>query len=147
MKKFHTHCQIDDGTFSIDHFNFTIPPQYKAVLKNGGYTGKKMMLGIRAEDLTINQSNDAYSFSSTIEVSELLGAESYLYSSIANQPFIAKVSVDKSIQIGDDVDFTINPKKIHFFDLETEQRIEPQLETINYEVISLLSSRSYSWRL
>lgn len=123
-------CQISDETFSIDQFNFTIPLQYKTVLKNGGYTGKKMMVGIRPEDLTVNQSEATYSFSSTIEVSELLGAESYLYSSLANQQFIAKVSVDRSVQVGDVVDFTINPKKIHFFDLETEQRIEPQLETI-----------------
>lgn len=58
-----------------------------------------------------------------VVVSELLGAETMLYSKIGDTEFVSKVDARDFRQPGDEVDLTFNVNKGHFFDFETEQRI------------------------
>ncbi|MDN5983960.1 MAG: TOBE domain-containing protein, partial [Lactococcus sp.] len=58
-----------------------------------------------------------------VVVSELLGAETMLYSKFGDTEFVSKVDARDFRQPGDHVDLTFNVNKGHFFDMDTEERI------------------------
>lgn len=80
-------------------------------------------MGIRPEDLQITDVVSPFAFKATIDVTELLGAETYLYCSLNNQNFIARVQADNNLHPSDRVSFVMREEKIHFFDPETEERL------------------------
>ncbi|MCL2055649.1 MAG: sn-glycerol-3-phosphate ABC transporter ATP-binding protein UgpC [Oscillospiraceae bacterium] len=91
------------------------------------YLGKEVTMGIRPENL-----HDEEMFLSAattgivdavVEVSEMMGAETYLYLSCAGQPMVARVSPRTNVKTGDAIKIAIDPTKIHIFDKETEQTI------------------------
>jgi multiple sugar transport system ATP-binding protein len=58
-----------------------------------------------------------------IDVSELTGAETMLYSSIEGQDFVARVDSRSDIKPGQSIDLAFDLNKAHFFDVTTESRI------------------------
>ncbi len=58
-----------------------------------------------------------------VEVTELMGAEIYLYVSVDGIPFTARVAPTSQAQPGDMIQIAIDVEKIHLFDKETEQTI------------------------
>ena len=62
----------------------------------------------------------------TVTVSELLGAETMLYTTIGSQEFIAKVGVNTAYTTNQKVELAFNINKAHFFDVETQDVIRKQ---------------------
>ena len=96
-------------------------------LIDGGYDGKKVVLGIRPEDVHdeeefIEKSQDTV-IESTIRVYEMLGAEVYLYFDYAGSNMTARVNPRTTARTGDTVKFALDADKIHVFDKETEMAI------------------------
>ena len=93
----------------------------------GEYIGKTVILGIRPEDMYDDaDSLDKFAeakLSASVDVTELMGAETYLYLDIDGISFIARVKPDSTSQRGQKIDICIDPKKIHLFDKETERVI------------------------
>ena len=58
-----------------------------------------------------------------VEVSEMMGAETYLYLSAAGASMIARVSPRTTTKNGDQIKIAIDPSKVHLFDKETEKTI------------------------
>ena len=58
-----------------------------------------------------------------VDVAELLGAETNIHISIANNNIIAKVSARSDLAMHSKIKLAINMEKTHFFDPETELRI------------------------
>ncbi|WP_285395694.1 sn-glycerol-3-phosphate ABC transporter ATP-binding protein UgpC [Lysinibacillus sp. fls2-241-R2A-57] len=114
---------LTDTTVILGEHSFPIPSTYLGVLKEKNYLGKDIVLGIRPEDLYIIASDSPYTFRTTVNVAELLGAETFLYASLANQTFIARVHADSTLQPADVVTLAMKEEKIHFFDPLTEERI------------------------
>src|SRR5699024_7791846 len=77
------------------NFELEVPHGCVKVLNDKGYQGKKLIFGIRPEDLhTENSFLDTFPnavVSAKVVVSELLGAESQLYSKIGSTEVVAKV--------------------------------------------------------
>ncbi|MDH6365168.1 multiple sugar transport system ATP-binding protein [Enterococcus sp. PF1-24] len=100
--------------------------QYK-VLREKGYEGKEAIFGIRPEDIHGEQifleTNPESKVHSQVVVSELLGAESMLYTKVGDHEFISKVDARDFHQPGEAVDLAFDMNKCHFFDKETEERI------------------------
>jgi multiple sugar transport system ATP-binding protein len=98
----------------------------KAVLA-GGYDGKTVIMGIRPEDLHDEEAFLGVSKDSTIdadvEVTELLGAEVYLYLTSVGQPFTARVNPRTTAKVGDKIKIALDANRIHVFDKDTEQVI------------------------
>ena len=96
-------------------------------LREKGYGGKEIILGIRPEDIhdepIFIDSSPGTAIKTLIDVSELMGAEIILYSTLAGQEFIARVDSRYSIVAGEDADLALDMNKAHFFDVETEERI------------------------
>ena len=103
-------------------------PEGKArAVVDGGYIGKTVIMGIRPEDIKdeemfISQSPDS-TINCDVEVTELLGAEVYLYLQCAEQPLTARVNPRSTAKAGDVVKVALDVQRIHVFDKETEQVI------------------------
>ncbi|EON73697.1 ABC transporter ATP-binding protein [Lysinibacillus sphaericus] len=117
------HGQLTDNEVKIGAFNFPIPESYLRTLQEKGYLGKDIVLGIRPEDLQLTSTTASYTFDTTVDVAELLGAEVFIYASLAGQSVIARVNSDTACHPNDRVTMLIKDNKIHFFDPETEERI------------------------
>jgi multiple sugar transport system ATP-binding protein len=118
---------IKDSDFVMGDVKVRIPEGKLKLLKEKGYTGKEIILGIRPEDihdeLVFIESTPDTKITASIEVAELMGAETYLYSKVADQDFIARIDSRSDIQGGETLDLALDMNKAHFFDAETEERI------------------------
>ncbi|MDM5156208.1 sn-glycerol-3-phosphate ABC transporter ATP-binding protein UgpC [Bacillus sp. DX1.1] len=97
------------------------------LLREQGYINKEIVLGIRPEDihdelLFLEASQDT-TFTTQIDVAELLGAESILYMKLGNQDFAARVDARHTFTHGDTIKLAFDVNKAHFFDAKTEKRI------------------------
>lgn len=113
---------------SKDGFKIKLPEGKYKILKDGGYEGKEVVFGIRPEDIhESNLAKTTYADSlvnATVSVSELLGAETILYSTVGDTEFISKVGVTTTYDTGQDIELAFNLTKAHFFDKETEDVIK-----------------------
>lgn len=96
-------------------------------LESQGYNGKAVIMAIRPEDIQMDQvvldASPESTLTANVVVSELLGAETMLYSQIADNEFAAKVNSRNYHEPGTQANFAFNMNKVHFFDAETEVRI------------------------
>ncbi|MCL2198013.1 MAG: sn-glycerol-3-phosphate ABC transporter ATP-binding protein UgpC [Defluviitaleaceae bacterium] len=103
-------------------------PEAKAkALVDGGYHGKTVVMGIRPEDMDdsemkISTSPDSL-IKADVEVTELLGAEIYLYLLCAEQQMTARVDPRCTAKSGDTITLALDAQRIHIFDKDTEQAI------------------------
>ena len=104
-------------------------PEVKAKnLIDGGYEGKEVVAGIRAEDVHDEEmfiSNSPESaIDVTVRVYELLGAEVYLYVTIDEDiEMTARVNPRTTARPDDTITVAFDMSKLHVFDKETEQAI------------------------
>ena len=98
-----------------------------AVLKNKGYVGKTVILGIRPEDLhdegDAGKANREACIHAEIRVYEMLGAETYLYFDMDDATWTARLDPSVKVKPGDHVNLYMNTEKLHAFDPETELAI------------------------
>ena len=101
-----------------------IPAAKAKALKDGGYVGKTVVMGIRPENVHDSQMFIETSKDSVVEckinVYELLGAEVYLYFDCEGFPMTARVDPRTTARSGDTVKFALDMEKVHLFDKETE---------------------------
>jgi multiple sugar transport system ATP-binding protein len=104
-----------------------IPEGKLKKLVDDSYIGKEVVLGIRPEDLHdeevfIDSVPDAV-VTATVDVVELLGAETLLYLTVAGNSMIARVDPRSTARAGDTIKIALDPNRIHLFDKETEKAI------------------------
>ncbi|KGX85294.1 ABC transporter ATP-binding protein [Pontibacillus litoralis] len=118
---------LSDGYFKMDDLKMKVPEGKMKVLRDQNYVGKRVILGVRPEDmhdeLVVINSMEESKLTANIDVAELMGSESYLYSSINGQGFVARVNSRSDVDSGQSIDLAIDMNKVHFFDHETESRI------------------------
>ena len=117
--------KIENGRIvSEDGLNLEIPEGKYSTLRELGYEGKEVVFGLRPEDIHAEQlvldSMPNALVNTKVTVSELLGAETMLYTTVGDHEFIAKVGVNDDYVHGQDVELAFNVSKAHFFDKETE---------------------------
>ncbi|WP_158736078.1 ABC transporter ATP-binding protein [Alteribacillus sp. YIM 98480] len=120
-------ASLDGSQLKIGDVSIKVPEGKLKVLRDKGFADKKVILGVRPEDIhdepLFLESSPESKLSMDIEVSEMNGAESILYSNISGQQVIARVDSRSDITSGNTVDMAINMNKVHFFDPNTEERI------------------------
>ncbi|MBE7047165.1 MAG: sn-glycerol-3-phosphate ABC transporter ATP-binding protein UgpC [Ruminococcaceae bacterium] len=96
-------------------------------LIDGDYIGKEVIMGIRPEDMYDDENFLSMSpesvVSAHVDLTEVMGAETYLYLTIAGTNFTARVNPRTTAKYGDDIKIAIDAHKIHVFDKETELTI------------------------
>ena len=91
------------------------------------YVGKAIKAGIRPEDIKddeefMEKHKDA-TITAHVEVSELMGAEIYLYLTYQGQNLMARVAPTSKSRRGDKITVAMDTHKIHLFDPETEKTL------------------------
>jgi multiple sugar transport system ATP-binding protein len=95
--------------------------------RGASYVGKPIVFGIRPEDaqdtLTITNPDPDRTVEVKVEVSEPMGAETYLYLTTGASSFIARVSPTDRFESGQSVKITLKLENAHLFDPATEKVI------------------------
>lgn len=104
-----------------------VPEGKNKMLIEKGYEGKNVIFGIRPEDIhtepiAIDAAPDS-TVKASVVVSELLGAETMLYTKTGETEFISRVDARDFHQPGATVELAFNVSKSHFFDPESENII------------------------
>ncbi len=91
------------------------------------YVGKEVIMGIRPEHVhneedLIETHKDGI-VEANVEVTELMGAETYLYMNCEGQTINARVAPTNTARPGDRIKIALEPTKIHLFDKDTEVTI------------------------
>ncbi|MDD6060037.1 MAG: sn-glycerol-3-phosphate ABC transporter ATP-binding protein UgpC [Ruminococcus sp.] len=104
-----------------------IVPESKANDDLAHYVGKEIILGIRPESI---HDEEMYLSNATtgiieanVEITEMMGAETYLYLECEGIPLTARVSPRSTARSGDRIRVALDPNRIHLFDKETEKTI------------------------
>jgi len=102
-------------------------------LPAGHYT-----LGLRPEHITDPESADVHNgeyvmIESEVEVVEPAGADTFVITSLQGVTVNTRMRGDIEVATGDITKFAIDMRRLHFFDSETELRID--LEVINERVV------------
>ncbi len=88
------------------------------------YAGKEVIMGIRPEDIhdepDLIETYADGKVTANIEVTELMGSETYLYMNSEDNAINARVSPTSKAKPGDTITIAMEPAKIHLFDKETE---------------------------
>ncbi|MCZ2258456.1 ABC transporter ATP-binding protein [Sporosarcina sp. G11-34] len=120
--------KLEGNYFVTGDVKVLVPEGKMKVLREQGYEGKDIILGIRPEDIhdepLFIESSPETKIRASIEVAELMGAEIVLYSKVNGQDFVARVDARFNVEAGQTIDLAFNLSKAHFFDIETELRIK-----------------------
>lgn len=121
------HTKLQDNKLVCNGISLNIPEGKLKVLKERGYEGKEVVLGIRPEDihdeLIILDYQPETKVNAQIIVSELLGAETMVHAKLGDQEFVARLGVNNSYLPDQELELSFNLSKAHFFDPETEEVI------------------------
>ena len=102
-------------------------PAGKAIEALRERVGQKVKLGIRPEDIYDDaqflSGNPDSVIDASVEVSELMGSEVYLYLKYGDYTLTARVAPTTASRTGADIKAGVDMKKIHLFDAETEEAI------------------------
>jgi len=104
-----------------------VVPEFKVTPELSRYVNREVILGIRPENVHDEEmylSNATTGIiDCTVEITELMGAEKYLYLLCEGIPLTARVSPRSLARPMDEIRVAIDPNKIHIFDKETEVTI------------------------
>ncbi len=112
---------------SFGEFNIPILNISSDVLSN--YIEKPVVIGIRPEDLYYDSlpsdiDSEKYSpFDAQVELTELMGADTYLYLSVNNDSLTAKVKSDTMAKTGDKIKIYMDTLKLYIFDSKSGKNI------------------------
>ena len=116
-----------DYTLSFGKHTIKVPASKNVgdVLKD--YVGKEVTFGIRPEDVHdepdfIEKCKEGL-VDATVEVTELMGAETYLYLNVEGNPVTARVEPTSKAKANDKITIAFDMSKMHLFDKETEKTI------------------------
>ncbi len=119
--------KIQDGKFVIGRESIDIPEDKTKLLRAKGYEGRDIVLGIRPEDFhdepVFVENSPGSTIKFVVEVAELTGAETMVYSSLEGQNLVARVDSRSVINPESTLNLAFDMNKVHFFDKETELRI------------------------
>jgi len=122
-------CEIldkdNDLMIKIDENLFVKCPENKKNIIRGS---KKIIVGIRAEDIVpLNETSvkvdNSWLFEKSIELAEPLGTETQLFFKLNNKEIISRMYNPRPVNIGENLKFQIEAKKVHFFDYDTKKTI------------------------
>jgi multiple sugar transport system ATP-binding protein len=105
--------------------NFTVQLADEISTKLTGYIGKKIVFGIRPEDIADESDASEAPLERTVEalveVVEPMGPESYLHLTSGPHSFVVRVHANKRVDVNQKVSLVFDMRKAHFFDPATEK--------------------------
>jgi multiple sugar transport system ATP-binding protein len=115
-----------DGDLTVEStgFRISVPGPQRAALTP--YRGKPVTLGVRPEDIREPLPDDpkSYRVDAVVEVVEPLGNEILLDVRVGQHPLVARVPPTSKVRLHAQIPLALNPDRLHFFDVQSEQAIE-----------------------
>ena len=116
-----------DFYLKFDQYEIKLPASKNKDNVLEAYNGKEVVFGIRPEHVHdepefLEKATDGI-VNANVDVTELMGAEIYLYVNIAGIPLTARVEPTSKAKPGDAIKVALDLNKVHIFDKETEQTI------------------------
>ena len=120
-----------DVYLSFEDKSVKLGAEKAKALEAAGYVGdgfgKEIVMGIRSEHIHEEEYFIDASPETILELevtlTELVGAETYLYLVLGDEQIIARVSLDTKAQAGQPIKLALDGNKIHMFDKETKLAI------------------------
>lgn len=123
---------VEEGTDLIAKLSsgddkFVVPKGKAAYLIEKDYVGKKVVMGIRPEDIhkekVFLDMSPETKFEASVVIRELMGSEIFAYLKFAGQELIAKFDGRRDLEPGEVLELAFDMNRAHFFDIETEESI------------------------
>ncbi|MDM8533272.1 sn-glycerol-3-phosphate ABC transporter ATP-binding protein UgpC [Clostridiaceae bacterium HSG29] len=89
------------------------------IVKEKNYIGKEVLLGARPEHAVLDDDG----IKAKVEVTELLGSETYVYSKAEGNAIVVRIDPDIKVDVDQEISFKFRSEKVHLFDKETELNI------------------------
>jgi multiple sugar transport system ATP-binding protein len=119
---------VEKGYFVGDGIKVKLPEAKQKYVKQFGFDSKPIILGIRPEHIHDDKVvKDTYKDSIVnlvVDVAELLGAETNIHAKVGEEDIVAKVNARTDVGIGSEIELAFDMNKVHFFDPETELRLD-----------------------
>lgn len=119
---FNVKCSVDNGMISLQHSNFKLVLSTEEFIELEVYNGKELVIGVRPEDIIVDSGENAL-FANEVLVVEPQGSHQVVALDLNDTIVKTIVSADRSVKPGDNIGFNFNLKRLHFFNLDTENRI------------------------
>ena len=120
----------DDGVyFDFQNVSLKLPEEKANAEEIKDYIGQEVVVGLRPEAISdvadVVEANPEYSFEVNVDVTELMGAEIYLYLTVGDpedEPtsLIARVSSRSQSRAGDKIKVAFDMSRFQIFDKDTE---------------------------
>lgn len=120
--------KIEGNHFVTGDVKLEVPEGKLTALRDQGYDKSDIILGVRPEDIhdepAAVEGAQGTTLDVEVSVAEMMGSEIIIYAQLDEQDFVARVDSRYNITAGETVNLAFNLNKAHFFDVETEERIE-----------------------
>ena len=106
---------------------FELPVPAEMTRQLTAYAGKPVTLGLRPEHIGSPESEQRGSgprIPAVVDVVEAMGSESYVHLHTGESSFVSRVDAHRRFDVGQECLQTVFVEKAHFFDTETQRRIE-----------------------
>ncbi len=127
MNFFNAKLVKGDGKLFVDGESFKVEVPESKVKTYMPYEGKAIIMGIRPEDIHDPNYVPTEIFSqpveTTIDVTELMGNEIFLYLTTGAHNFVARVDPRSCVSMGDRSQVIFNANNMQLFDVDTERAI------------------------
>jgi multiple sugar transport system ATP-binding protein len=112
---------VGDGRLEAAGATFPVPPSLADALRPR--SGLRVDVGVRPEDVWVGsaaaEAHPGWQLGAQVEVVEPLGAEQFVYLASDAGALTVRVSPDLRLGNGERLQVTLNPAKVHVFDVET----------------------------
>lgn len=127
MNFFPAKLSVSGGNVVVDTDDFQVKVPESMAAPYKGMDGKKIIFGIRPENIHDPEfappNIHGEKVTAKVDVTELMGNETFLYLVSGRNTFIARVDPRSHKRVGDNVQVIFDMDKLHIFDAETEQAI------------------------
>jgi len=125
MNFIHGSLEERDGDlyFERGEYRVRLPADLGEALRKAGYSGREVVIGVRAEDITVHLRPAENSIEATVMVVENLGSHNLLTLQVGEDVLKASTPTDLPAKMGDRVWLTFNGRRTRAFDPATERLI------------------------
>lgn len=92
-------------------------------IEEKGFLNKEIIVGIRPEHIYDSNMKTETLIKGKVTFTETLGSEQYIYFDFNGKELLSKISTGDFVKRNQEVDFYLDPEKLHFFDKETTNNI------------------------
>lgn len=109
-------------------WNINLSQETLSKLQDMGYANKEIHVGIRPEHIyladDVIQLTHSIPLNVKIRIAEMLGNETLLHFELKDTDFVSKVVTLDQFESGQSIDLKVDLNHLHFFDMETGNRID-----------------------